>query len=211
MIHELRVYTLWPGKVPEFLKLAEERAMKIRGNDYGTCLGYWSTEIGTLNQIFHLWEYEDLNARAGLRAKLAENQTWRSEYVQHVQPLIRHQGVRLMHPRRPFKAPEGSGNVYEYRNYRLKTGKAPEWLGHFEAILPTREKYSPNVCVWQAEAPEPNEVSHLWVYPDLNARTRTRAEVAADPAWAEFLPKATGLMNEMNSTLLIPAPFSPAK
>ena len=26
MVHELRIYTLWPGKVPDFLKLAEERA-----------------------------------------------------------------------------------------------------------------------------------------------------------------------------------------
>ena len=64
MIHELRIYTLWPGKVPEFLKLAEERAMVIRGNDYGNCEGYWFTEFGSLNQIAHLWSYEDLNERA---------------------------------------------------------------------------------------------------------------------------------------------------
>ena len=211
MIHELRVYTLWPGKVPEFLKLAGERAMKIRGNDYGKCLGYWSSEIGVINQIFHLWEYEDLNARAALRAKLGENKTWRSEYVRHVHPLVRHQAVRLLHPQRPFKAPDGKGNVYEYRNYRLHTGKAAEWLGHFEGILPTREKYSPNVCCWLTESPEPNEVSHLWVYPDLNARAKTRAAFAADPAWGEFLPKSGPLMREMNSTILIPAPFSPVQ
>lgn len=211
MIHELRVYTLWPGKVPEFLKLAGERAMTIRGNDYGTCRGYWFSEFGTLNQIYHLWEYEDLNARAALRAKLGENKTWRTEYVQHVQPLVRHQLVRLMHPRLPFKAPEGEGHVYEYRNYRLKTGKAAEWMKNFQEIMPTREKYSPNVCAWVAEAPEPNEVSHLWVYPDVNTRLEIRAKVAADPEWGKFLPKSGPLMNEMNSTLLIPAPFSPLR
>lgn len=211
MIHELRVYTLWPGNVPAFLKLAGERAMPIRGDDHGICRGYWFSEFGVLNQIYHLWEYEDLNARAEIRARLGQNPTWQSEYVQHVYPLIRHQQVRLMHPRLPFKAPEGEGNIYEYRNYRLKTGKAAEWFGHFQEIMPTREKYSPNVCAWVTESPEPNEVSHLWVYPDQNTRLEVRGQVAQDPAWGEFLPKSGPLMKEMNSTLLLPAPFSPLK
>ena len=66
MIHELRIYTLKPGKVPEFMKLAEERAMPIRGDNYGKLVGYWFSEFGPLNQIFHLWEFEDLNTRAEL-------------------------------------------------------------------------------------------------------------------------------------------------
>ena len=76
MIHELRIYTLWPGKVPEFLKLAEERAMVIRGDSYGKCEGYWFSEVGSLNQIAHLWSYEDLNNRADARARLGKNAEW---------------------------------------------------------------------------------------------------------------------------------------
>ncbi len=209
MIFELRIYTLWPGKVPEFLKLADERAVKIRGDDYGKMEGYWFTEIGPLNQIFHLWSYDNLNTRQELRAKLGQNEAWRQEYASQVQPLIRQQHIRLMHPVLPFKPPGGSGNVYEYRNYRLKVGKAVEWLGHFKDIMPTREKYSPNVGVWHTEAGEPNEISHLWVYPDFATRMEKRGQVQQDPAWHEFLAKAGGNLEEMNSTLLIPAPFSP--
>ena len=209
MIHELRVYTVQQGKQPEFLKLAGERAMKIRGNDYGKCLGYWTSEHGTLNQIFHMWEYEDLNQRAAIRAKLGENKAWQTEYVAHVQPLIRHQAVRLMHPRLPFKAPAGKGHVYEFRNYKAAVGKAAPWLKEFQAVMPVREKYSPNVCLWQVEAPEPNEVCHMWVYPSLNDRLAIRPKVAADPEWQQFLGKIAGMILEMQSTVLIPAAFSP--
>ena len=211
MIHELRVYTVHAGKQPEFLKLAGERAMKIRGNDYGKCLGYWTSEHGTLNQIFHLWEYEDLNQRAEIRARLGQNPTWVKEYSSQVQPLIRQQYVRLMHPILPFKAPSGEGHVYEFRNYKAAVGKAAPWAKAFAEIMPVREKYSQNVCAWTVESPEPNEVCHLWCYPSLNERLAIRAKVAADPEWQGFLGKVAGMLVEMQSTVLIPAPFSPLK
>jgi NIPSNAP len=54
MIHELRTYTLMPGKQGEYLKLNGEIGRKIRGDKYGKLEGYWSTESGTLNQLVHL-------------------------------------------------------------------------------------------------------------------------------------------------------------
>ena len=51
------------------------------GRHYGKLEGYWSTEIGPLNQVMHLWSYTDLNERARLRAELAKNQRWTQEYM----------------------------------------------------------------------------------------------------------------------------------
>ncbi len=51
MIYELRTYTLLPGKQGEYLKLNGEIGRKIRGDKYGKLEGYWSTELGTLNQL----------------------------------------------------------------------------------------------------------------------------------------------------------------
>jgi hypothetical protein len=211
VIHELRVYTVHTGQQPAFLKLAAEKAMPIRGNDYGKCLGYWTSEHGPLNQVFHMWEYEDLNQRAAIRAKLGQNQAWIKEYVAQVQPLIRQQYVRLMHPILPFKAPAGQGNVYEFRNYKAAIGKAAPWAKAFQEIMPVREKHSKNVGAWTVESPEPNEVCHLWAYPSLNQRLETRAKVAADPEWQAFLKTVAGMLVEMHSTVLVPAPFSPLK
>ncbi|MBT3332906.1 MAG: NIPSNAP family protein [Rhodospirillaceae bacterium] len=211
MIHELRIYTLHPGKVPAFLKLAEERARVIRGDDYGKCEGYWFTEFGTLNQVVHLWSYDDLNDRADARARLGQNADWANDYVAHVRPLIRRQEIRLMHPRLPLTAPENEGNVYEYRYYKTHMGEAPSWTKAIMDVMPARERYSKNVCLWHTEAENPNEVSHMWAYKDLNERTAARAKTAADPDWQAFLKSAGGKLEEMQNMLLIPAPFSPLK
>ena len=55
MIHELRTYTLYPGKQGEYLKLNLEVGRKVRGDNYGILRGSWTTEFGTLNQYVHLW------------------------------------------------------------------------------------------------------------------------------------------------------------
>lgn len=211
MIHELRIYTVHAGKVPAFLKLAEERAMPIRGENYGRLVGYWFTDIGPLNQIFHLWEYDDLNSRMEKRAALTQLPEWRSDYVAHVHPLIRHQQIRLMQPRLPVKPPAEAGNVYEYRCYQMAVGKAPAFIEAISEAMPVREKYSQNVCLWQSEAALPNEVSHLWVYKDLAERAKARAAAAQDKDWQAFLAKGGAMLEDMHSTVLIPAAFSPLR
>ncbi|MDP6350800.1 MAG: NIPSNAP family protein, partial [Alphaproteobacteria bacterium] len=194
MIHELRTYTLWPGKVPEFLEHVEKFAIPIRGDDHGTMEGFWSTEFGPLNQVLHLWSYADLNDRQDARARLTQNPDWTGEVVPRVIPLIRRQEVRLMHPRVPLKGPAGKGNIYEYRHYSARPGKAGAFVQHFTEAMPVREKYSPNVCLWHSEAANPNEVSHLWVYSDFASRAEARAKCAQDPDWRAFLGKGGPLL-----------------
>lgn len=211
MIHELRTYTLHPGKLPAYLDLAANVSRPVRGDEYGKLLGYWVSEFGKLNQIWHLWEYESLDERARLRATLAGNERWRTEYVAHVQPLIQRQDIRFLDPMRPVAPPDGAGHVYELRIYRTHTGKAREWSKLFNSYLPARERYSPNVCNWVGEAPQPNEVAHLWAYPDLNSRMKARAEASGDPKWQEFLRQGGGMLAEMENVLLLPTTFSPVK
>ena len=76
MIYELRTYTLFPGKQPQYLKLNSEVGRKVRGDKYGKFEGGWTTEFGTINQYVHLWGYADLEERNRLRAELAKNDEW---------------------------------------------------------------------------------------------------------------------------------------
>ena len=169
MIYEMRTYTLKPGMHALVAKNAGEVGRAIRGDDYGKLEGYWITEIGPLNQVMHLWRYEGLDERQRLREALSENEAWTGEYLPLIRPHLVRQDIRLMHAFLPLKAPETSGNVYEYRHYRTVPGKAREFAKHFEAAMPVREKYSKNVCAWVTEAGQPNEVSHLW---PIRASTR---------------------------------------
>ena len=209
MIYELRTYTLKAGTLADVVKAASTVSLNIRGNDYGRLEGYWMTEIGPLNQVMHLWSYSDLNERARLRAELGKNARWNSDYIPLIRPNLVRQDIRLLNAIKPPQAPASKPNLYELRNYRAKPGAAKQWLELFTAALEHREKYSKIVGLWQTEAGQPNEVCHLWAYGDLNARAAARGAAVKDPGWQTFLGKSAPLLEEMHSTVLLPAPHSP--
>jgi NIPSNAP protein len=212
MIYELRTYTVKPGGLGDIIKASSTVSRDIRGDNYGKLEGYWSTEIGPLNQVMHMWSYNSYDERTRLRAELAKNPRWSGEYFPLIFPLIVRQDIRLLNAIRPPVAPATSGNVYEFRNYRARTGGAVrQWIEHFTGVLPEREKYSKIVGLWQTEASQPNEVCHIWAYPSLNARAEARGAALKDPAWQAFLAKGMPLLDEMTSTIMLPAPHSPLK
>ena len=211
MIYELRTYTLKQGTLPDVVKAASTVSLDIRKDNYGKLEGYWQTEIGPLNQVMHLWSYRDLNQRAQLRAELGKNPRWGAEYIPLIRPNLLRQDIRLLNAVRAPKAPERTPNIYEFRNYRAKPGVVPQWLQLFTKALDVREKYSKIVALFATEAPQVNEVCHIWAYPDLNTRAEVRAASARDPGWQEFLKAGAGLLEEMHSTVMLPAPHSPLK
>ena len=211
MIHELRTYTLAPGKQAEYLKLSGDLSRKIRGDDYGKLEGFFSTEFGTLNQLVHLWSYADLNERERLRMALGRNERWIREYVPQIRPLLVTQENKILSEVLPLQPPADTGNIYELRWYRTHATRAGEWLELFKAIMPTREKYMRRVGLWQTQMGQLNEAVHLWVYKDLNERAAARSKALADPEWQAFLGKALPLLLNMQSVVLIPTPVSPMK
>ena len=120
MIYELRTYTVKPGSLGDMVKAASTLSRDIRNDDYGKLEGYWSTEIGPLNQVMHLWSYGSFDERAKKRAELAKNPRWTGEYIPLIRPLLVRQDVRLLNAIKPPVAPASTGNIYELRNYRAK-------------------------------------------------------------------------------------------
>lgn len=209
MIYELRTYTMKAGMAPKAANLSSTLGREIRGDDYGKLEGYWFTEIGPLNQVMHLWSYSDLNERARLRGELAKNERWTGEYIPQIRDILVRQDIRLLNAVIDPVKPAQGGNVYEYRNYRVKPGQAPAWCKLFTGALEHREKYSKIVGLFVTEAGQPNEVSHLWAYSDLNARAEARGAAAQDPGWREFLGQGGALLEEMHSTIMLPSASSP--
>ena len=212
MIHELRTYTIHPGKLATYVELSGSVGRPIRGDRFGKLVGYWSTEFGPLNQVVHVWEYADFAARTQARAGLARDERWTTEYIPKSQPLMQSQENMILAPVDwyPLRPTSGMG-VYELRVYRLYPGKVPEWLRHFREGLTVREKYSAPVAVWSSEIGPLNTVAHLWGYRDANHRAEARKASAADPGWKATLGKLGPLMQAMESKLMIPTDFSPLK
>ena len=74
MIVEMRTYTLQPGTVPQF----EERfaaALPARAK-VSPLAAFWHTEVGPLNQVIHVWPYENLEERTRLRAEATKLDGW---------------------------------------------------------------------------------------------------------------------------------------
>ena len=58
MIYEVRTYTLRPGTVGEFESRFEKRhPYREKHSKLGA---FWHSDIGPLNQVIHVWEYDDL-------------------------------------------------------------------------------------------------------------------------------------------------------
>jgi hypothetical protein len=75
MIIEKRTYTFHPGKLQEFLAMYEAEGLALH-TKYLPMIGYFVSEIGTLNQVITLWGYESMQQRDDLRAKLYADPEW---------------------------------------------------------------------------------------------------------------------------------------
>ncbi len=62
MIIEKRTYTFHPGKVQEFLALYEAEGLALH-TKYLKMIGYFVSEIGTLNQVITMWGYDSMAQR----------------------------------------------------------------------------------------------------------------------------------------------------
>jgi len=96
MIIDHRTYTLHPGKLPQFLKIYEEKGFPVQTRHLGAPVGWYvSMDIGPLNQVVHLWAYDDLNQRAARRAAMQADPEW-SAYLAEATPLLQHMENKIL-------------------------------------------------------------------------------------------------------------------
>src|SRR3989442_14984092 len=147
MYYEVRTYTLRPGTVAAF----EERyAKRLPLREQHSKLGaFWHTEFGPLNQVIHVYPYDDLAQRAAVREALAKD-TARAQ-IPGGGEFIAAQEAEIMIPA-PFMRPlgsrdYGSGNVYEMRIYTYEPGQIPKVLEAWATAHPDPEEVSaPAAC-----------------------------------------------------------------
>lgn len=96
MIVEMRTYTLKPGSAAAYVKLYEEKGLEVHRRLLGNLIGYFTTEVGNINQIVHLWGYDSFEDRQRRRKELAANETWQA-FLQLALPYFVDQDIRLMY------------------------------------------------------------------------------------------------------------------
>jgi hypothetical protein len=76
MIYDLRTYTMVPGRLRAFLTLYEADGLPVQLRHQPNLIGYFVTEIGTQNQVVHLWGYENMADREQRRGALEADPEW---------------------------------------------------------------------------------------------------------------------------------------
>jgi len=97
MIVEERTYTAQVGRAKEWVDYYGEHGFPVQQHHLGRCLGFFTTEIGTLNQIVHLWAYDDLGHRESARAKMAQDPDWKA-FVAGQPKVLLAQETRILTP-----------------------------------------------------------------------------------------------------------------
>ena len=97
MIVEERTYSLNIGAVPKYLEQYEAEGLAVQRPILGRLVGYFSTEIGPLHQIVHLWAYKDLAERSERRARLMADPRWQA-YALKTRPLQISQENKILIP-----------------------------------------------------------------------------------------------------------------
>jgi len=203
MIYEVRTYTLKPGGVPQFEKNFGE-ALPHR-EKYSKLGAFWHTDIGPLNQVIHVWPYENLGEREEIRAEAAKDANWPPKS----DGLILNMESEIFTPAefmRPLGGDQALGNIYEMRIYTYQPGTMGEVLKRWAAAIPHREEYSPLAVGMSSELGGLNKWMHVWPYKSLGERDKIRAEASKSPHWPP--PTREFLVNQQNK-ILAPASFSP--
>jgi len=142
MIYEVRTYTLRTGTVPEFEeRYAKRLPARLKHSKLGA---FWHTDFGPLNQVIHVYPYDDLNQRTAVRTALAKDPERNA--LPGGQDLIVAQESEIMIPAsfmRPLGSRDyGAGNVYEMRTYTYVPGDLPKVLEAWAKAVPAREELS---------------------------------------------------------------------
>ena len=97
-LYELRTCTLHVGAMAEAVKLYQELgvpALRKRGHDKHL-VGYFQADTGTINQIVHLWKFEDDADRRAHWAAVFSDKDFVEGFASKFRPLVMTQEVKLL-------------------------------------------------------------------------------------------------------------------
>lgn len=206
MIYEIRTYTLKAGTTAQFEKRWGE-CYPVR-EKYSPIIGFFHTDFGPLNEVIHIWPYQDLEERARIRAEANKEPLWPPDCAD----LITNQKVEVVtpFPFSPAWKPGKLGPIYELRQYVFRGGGLPDIVQGWKDHLPDRLPISSPCLLGSVEfGPSANSFIHIWPYESFEARTKARADAAASGRW----PPVQGREHYLTQSnkLLLPASFSPAQ
>ncbi|XP_075994451.1 protein NipSnap homolog 3A [Genypterus blacodes] len=212
-LYEFRTYCIRPEQNAAFLKLTNEK-IHLR-TAHSQLIGYWTVEYGGLNQVFHIWKYDSYSQRAGVRAALAKDPVWLSDYISKAMPMLTSQDneVTYLVPWSSLQAAPKAGGVYELASYQMRPGGPAVWGDAFRAAVTSHDApgYGKLVGAFHSEVGPLNTVHALWWFESADQRAEVRHKAHTDARVVATVRESVAFLQSQRNKLLFPCPYSPLK
>lgn len=97
MIVDVRTYTLIPRKLPVYVGLFERHALPVMKRHGLELMGYYTSHIGPLNQVVHLWRYDSLADLERKRTARDADPEW-AAFQKLTEGMVLMQDNKIMRP-----------------------------------------------------------------------------------------------------------------
>jgi hypothetical protein len=173
----------------------------------GKLLACWTTDIGMLNQIMAIREFDSAQAAAQAREQtvMGENPFGVGEFINSMTsdtyaPL----------PFLPKLQPGTYGPFFEVRTYLMKGGVSGGNMQRWEKALPKRIERSPLLVAMNSVSGLMPQFVHIWPYKSMDERYSVRTTAMKDGVWPPPGGGEATLLKQQND-IYTPTAFSPIK
>lgn len=212
-IYEFQVHEVRPQCMLDYLNEFEHFLNLLsRSGSQAQVVGSWTCDIGDEDVAYHLWKHPSGYLCLDEHAELCRRNKDIVEYAQRRNAMLRCRKNQICLPFSFWPEPSpnrGSKNLYELRSYTLRPGTMVEWGNHWARGLPLRSKNMTAVAGLFSHIGEMQVVHHLWAYPNLEARRKSRDLSWQEQGWNACVMKTVPLIRSMRSSILRPNSFSP--
>ena len=94
-IFELRTYTLHVGKLSKAIEIYQDLGWPALQKYKKNIIRYYIGDVGALNQIIHIWKFEDDNERRRLWKQIFSDEDF-IKFAAKFRPLVLNQENKLM-------------------------------------------------------------------------------------------------------------------
>ncbi|KAG7218151.1 hypothetical protein INR49_009052, partial [Caranx melampygus] len=158
--------------------------------------------------VFTCPSSDSYSQRAGVRAALAQDPSWISDYISKAMPMLTSQDneVTYLVPWSRLQAPPLEGGVYELVSYQMRPGGPAVWGDTFQAAVISHDApgYGKLVGAFHSEFGHLNRVHALWWFQSADHRAELRRKSHSDARVVAAVRNSVVHLNSQENKLMLP-------
>ncbi|WVO18179.1 hypothetical protein L204_105882 [Cryptococcus depauperatus] len=219
-VHEKITHAVIPAQRDAYVAAADKFFRKVmeRNGQLGgvKLMGSWENIVGDVGTFTHIFEYEGYKG-FDESTRLFRTDPEISQLLKDILPHLQSRQHQIVSEFSfwPSSPPHDSGypdgGVFEMRSYLLQPGKLLDWEFAWRKGLEARKRFVQPVGAFFSQAGQLHEVHHIWQYPDMEARKRTRDQAWSVGSWSDTVRDTVKLAKRMKSSIMVPCSWSPIR